>query len=133
MIYFIQKGSDTLKDRIKLVRKQNKLTQVEFGEQIGVKGNTITNYENGLRTPSDAVIFSICREFNINEDWLRYGTEPMKVPQTDKLSTYLAQISIGNDDFIKDLIEVYMELDQTSKEALKEIANRMAEKQNKRG
>ena len=133
MIYFIQKGSDTLKDRIKLVRKQNKLTQVEFGEKIGVKGNTITNYENGLRTPSDAVIFSICREFNINEDWLRYGTEPMKVPQTDKLSTYLAQISIGNDDFIKDLIEVYMELDQTSKEALKEIANRMAEKQNKRG
>ena len=133
MIYFIQKGSDTLKDRIKLVRKQNKLTQVEFGEKIGVKGNTITNYENGLRTPSDAVIFSICREFNINEDWLRYGTEPMKVPQADKLTTYLAQISMGNDDFIKDLIEVYMELDQTSKDALKEIANKMAEKQNDRG
>lgn len=133
MIYFIRKGSDALKDRIKLVRKQNKLTQVEFGEKIGVKGNTITNYENGLRTPSDAVIFSICREFNINEDWLRYGTEPMKVPQTDKLATYLAQISMGNDDFIKDLIEVYMELDQTSKDALKEIANKMAEKQNDRG
>lgn len=66
-----------MKDRIKIVRKNNKMTQVEFGNKIGVKGNTITGYETGLRTPSDAVIFSICREFNINENWLRYGTGEM--------------------------------------------------------
>ncbi len=121
-----------MKNRIKHIRKENKLTQVEFGEKIGVKGNTITNYENGLRNPTDAVILSICREFNINEDWLRYGKEPMNKPTEDKLSTYMAQITIGEDDFIKDLIEVYMELDQTSKDTLKIIANRMVDKKNKR-
>lgn len=118
-----------MKDRIKKIRKEYKLTQVEFGERIGVKGNTITNYENGLRNPTDAVILSICREFNINEDWLRNGIEPMKISRDGKLSSYMSEIVTGDDDFIRDLIEVYMELDKTSKDALKEIAKRMADKQ----
>lgn len=122
-----------MNERIRILRKSLDMTQEEFSSKIGLSRNFIAQIETGAKIPSDRTIKDICREFNINEDWLRYGTEPMKVPQTDKLSTYLAQISMGNDDFIKDLIEVYMELDQTSKEALKEIANRMAEKQNKRG
>lgn len=117
-----------MKNRIKEIRKKNKLTQVEFGEKISVKGNTITNYENGLRTPSDAVIFSICREFGINEEWLRNGVGNMEISPDIKLSSYLGEISDGDDDFIKDLIEVYMELDPDSKEALKLIARKMAEK-----
>lgn len=68
-----------MKDRIKLLRKELKLTQAEFGAKVGVKGNTIGNYEMGLRTPSEAVIFSICREFNVNEEWLRDGIDPMFV------------------------------------------------------
>ena len=117
-----------MKNRIREIRKKNKLTQVEFGEKISVKGNTITNYENGLRTPSDAVIFSICREFGISEEWLRYGTGNMEISPDIKLSTYLGEVSKGDDVFIKDLIEVYMELDQDSKKALKLIAEKMAEK-----
>ena len=46
-----------MKDRIKQVRKSKNLTQTAFGEIIGVKGNTVTNYETGLRTPTDAVIY----------------------------------------------------------------------------
>lgn len=116
-----------MKNRIKQIRRDNKLTQVEFGKRIGVKGNTITNYETGLRTPTDAVILSICREFGISEDWLRTGKEPMKVSPSGKLSAYLAEIAHGNDEFIQDLIKIYMELDDNSKEALKTIAYKMAE------
>ena len=65
--------SSALSGRIRMIRKSLGLTQTAFGEKIGVKGNTVTNYENGLRTPSDAVIFSICRECGINEEWLRSG------------------------------------------------------------
>ena len=56
----------------------------------------------------------------------------MKRPVEHKLPSYVSEIVTGDDDFIKDLIEVYMELDQTSKNALKEIAKRMADKRNKR-
>lgn len=121
-----------MKDRIKKIRKENKLTQVEFGKKIGVKGNTITGYETGLRNPTDAVILSICREFNINEEWLRTGKEPMKISPNGKLSAYASEIVHGNDEFIRDLIEVYMELDDKSKEALKTIADKMVKKRNGR-
>lgn len=122
-----------MKDRIKKIRKDKKLTQVEFGERIGVKGNTITNYENGLRNPTDAIILSICREFSVNENWLRTGTGDPYLQPDDKLSSYLADIITGDDYFIKDLISAYMELDDISKAALRKLADSMLNKIKDRG
>lgn len=48
-----------LDERIKEICKSENMTQAEYGAKMGVKGNSITNYESGMRTPSDAVIFSI--------------------------------------------------------------------------
>lgn len=62
-----------MQNRIKAVRKHENLTQTQFGERIGVKGNTVTGYENGIRTPSDAVIMAISKEFHVSEEWLRTG------------------------------------------------------------
>ena len=59
--------------RIKEVRKDQNMTQTEFGEKIGVKGNTITGYENGTRRPSDSVINYICLLFDVDQTWLRTG------------------------------------------------------------
>lgn len=61
----------------------------------------------------------ICREFCYNEEWIRNGTPPEK--PLDKLSTYLGQIDKGNDEFIKDLIVAYMELDPDSKKSIANI------------
>lgn len=122
-----------MKDRIKKIRKDKNLTQVEFGEKIGVKGNTVTNYENGLRNPTDAILHSICREFNVNEEWLRTGEGEPYIEPDDKLSVYIAKISGGSDEFIKDLIMAYMDLDETSKEALRELADGMIKAREERG
>lgn len=103
-----------MKDRIKQIRKANKLTQVEFGERIGVKGNTVTNYETGLRNPTDAVMLSICREFNVNEEWLRTGNGEMfnpKIPN-DEISNMLADVlKLENKDFRKRLLVALSKLD----------------------
>lgn len=125
-----------MKDRIKEIRKsfgEQGKSQDSFAKFLGISVSNLASYETGRRTPTDAVVQLICQKCNINEDWIRHGKGPMKIPYTDKLSTYMAQISKGNDDFIKDLIEVYMELDPTSKNALKELAKRMADKQKERG
>ncbi len=66
-----------MNERIKQVRKYYGLTQNEFGERIGVRGNTITGYENGLRSPSNAIIIAIAKEYNISESWLRTGEGEM--------------------------------------------------------
>lgn len=71
-----------MNSRIKLIRKELGITQAEFGNRIGVRQNTITSYETGIRTPSEAVILSICREFSVNEVWLREGVGPMFIERT---------------------------------------------------
>ena len=69
-----------MNERIKKLRNHLDLTQREFGSRIGIKGNTIANYELGRNEPIDAVISLICREYNVNETWLRTGTGEMFTP-----------------------------------------------------
>lgn len=66
-----------MKDRLKQLRKELGLTQQEFSDQIGIKRNTFSQYENGRNEPIDAVIKLICGKFNVNEDWLRTGEGEM--------------------------------------------------------
>ena len=71
-----------MNERIKEIRLYFGLTQVEFGRRIGVKQSAVTGYENGNRQPLDTVITSICREFGVNEEWLRTGEGPQFIEIT---------------------------------------------------
>ena len=66
--------------RLKKLRKTLDLTQQEFADRIGSKRNTVAKYETGANAPSAAVVSLICREFNVNEDWLRNGNCDMFLP-----------------------------------------------------
>lgn len=119
-------------NRIIEVRKDNDCNQEQFANKLNLSRNFISQVESGKKNFSDRTISDICREFSVNEEWLRTGKGEKYKAVEDKLETYLGQISRGNDDFIKDIIEIYMELDQASKDALKEISIRMAVKQKER-
>ena len=62
------------------MRRELDLTQQEFSDRIGVKRGAIANYEIGRNEPTDSVISLICREFNVNENWLRTGEGDMFLP-----------------------------------------------------
>lgn len=64
-------------NRIRELRKKLGMNQTEFGARIGLKQTSIAGYENGSRNPLDSIIISICREFNVNETWLRTGEGSM--------------------------------------------------------
>lgn len=66
-----------MKDRIRKIRKEAGLTQKQFGAILGVAQTTIAGYENGSREIPNSAIVSICREFLINDKWLRSGEGPM--------------------------------------------------------
>lgn len=72
-----------MNERLKKLRKALNLTQQEFADKIGIKRNSFANYETGRNTPMDAIIVSICREFNVSEEWLRNGVGDMFLP-TDR-------------------------------------------------
>lgn len=122
-----------MKDRIKKIRKEANLTQEKFAERLGLKRNTIATYETGKSEPMDNIVLSICREFGINENWLRDGTGEMYKERDGSFSELLSDLEDSDDDFIKSLITVYMGLDENSKQALRKIASEMAEKYKRQG
>lgn len=71
-----------MKNRIKQIRKHFNLNQEDFGKRIGAKQSTVTAYECGNRVPMDVTITSICREFGVNEEWLRTGKGEMFLPKS---------------------------------------------------
>lgn len=117
-----------MKDRIKKLRKELDLTQQAFADKIGMKQNTIAQYEMGRTTPSDAIIFSICREFDVNEDWLRTGEGEMFIEMTEqeKIMNFTGLLLKDKDsavaNAIQTLIITYEQLDDTSKATLEKIA-----------
>lgn len=122
-----------MKDRIRLLRKELGLNQTDFGERIGVKQAAIAGYESGIRTPLDAVVTSICREFDVNEDWLRNGTGEMfkkKLPE-DEVASYVEELleDDGNPFFeiIIGMMKAYHQMDETSRQAALEFFRRLKE------
>ena len=80
--------------RIAEVRKNENLTQEEFASRLGLSRNFVWMLEKGDRIPSDRTINDICREFGINESWLRYSTGDMKAETTQKqkLTRFFADV-----------------------------------------
>ncbi len=118
---------EELKDRIKKVRKYFRLTQCEFAKRLGTVQNTITGYETGRRNPSGSAQQLICKEFGINEVWLRTGEggdENMftKVSEDDRYSLNLGKLSITENEFIKNGVNL---LAETEPEKLKVIEDFM--------
>ena len=67
----------TFGERIKAVRKSSNLTQEAFAARLGIKQNSVAQIESDRRNASDQVVLSVCREFGVNETWLRTGVGEM--------------------------------------------------------
>lgn len=122
-----------MKDRLKKLRKALNLTQQKFADKLGVKQNTIAQYEMGRNDPSDAVIISICREFNVSEEWIRTGKGDMFIPMTrdEEIATFIGSIQADVDDtFKKRLISVLAKLDENEWDLLEKIAEDIVNSKN---
>lgn len=112
-------------ERIKKLRKALDLTQREFAERIGMKANTIATYEMGRAVPSDPAINNICKEFGVNEAWLRTGEGAMFAPApTSALDALAAERHLSHGDyvFIEKLLEMKPEKRQAALEFMLEFA-----------
>ena len=118
-----------MNERIKAVRNELKLTQQEFADKIKVKRNTVATYEMGRSIPSDSAIALICKEFSVNEEWLRTGNGEMFVPETkdDQISKMLADVLKCEDaDFKKRLIVALSKLDDNGWNSLENFIDSIA-------
>ena len=87
-----------MNERIKRLRSKLEMTQQEFADRLGIKRGTLANYEIGRNEPIDAVISLMCKEFHVNEIWLRTGEGGddnmfTKVSEEDRYSINLGKLS----------------------------------------
>lgn len=107
--------------RIKHLRKDVlKLSQKDFAIKLGLSENFVWMIEKGNRVPSDRTIADICRIFDVQEDWLRHGLEPMRSTKSreEEIAELVGSTLEGNSDFKKAVIKMICSRTDKELEAL---------------
>ncbi len=116
--------------RIAEVRKAVNLTQEKFAAQLGLSRNFLWMIEKGDRVPSDRTIADICREFNVNEDWLRTGEGEMFNPQDEKLAAFVGSlVADDSEPFKRRMVELLADLTPEEWKLLERMAERLTKKE----
>lgn len=108
-----------MNERIKELRKALNLTMEKFGERVGVTRSAMSNIENGNRNLTEQMLRSICREFSVNEEWLRTGEGEMFVISRNDYIEMVSR-SYGLDKIDEAIITAYMALDPQKRAIIKE-------------
>lgn len=106
--------------RLTQIRKSLNMTMGNFGERLGVTKAAISKLEKGERNLTEQMIKAICREFEINEEWLRTGKGEMKIPinPDDRYATNVGKLQRIDDETIIRWVNAIAE---TNPEVLKQI------------
>lgn len=116
--------------RLKEIRTFNNMSQEEFGKKIGIESRAhISALESGNRNITERIINDVCREFNINEEWLRTGKGEMRKQRTrnQELQAFANDVMEDVDEsFKKRFILALSKLNESDWETLKKIADELS-------
>lgn len=123
-----------MNERIKEVRKSLGLTQQEFADRIGVKRNTVATYEGGRNIPIDSVVSLICKEFNVNEEWLRTGEGKMfqDLSQGELAARVVGEALADDNKFIQSVFISLGKLTQTEWKVVEKFITSVEEEMKKK-
>lgn len=105
-----------MKNRFKQIRESYNLSQREFGERIGVSRDVISNIEYGRVAPKDLIVKQVCKEYNVNEEWLRTGngspylTEPAEMRRVNEAAALFQSLRPEFQDYALEQIRKLLEL-----------------------
>lgn len=117
-----------MKDRIKSIRNSNNMSQSDFAKRLSVSRSAICKMESGENSPSEQTINLICREFSINETWLRTGEGEMfkKRTRNQEIMAFANSVMEGLDEsFKKRLLLALSKLNESDWETLEKISNEL--------
>ena len=118
-------------ERVREVRKALNLTTEAFGSKVGVQRSAISKIERNNCSLTDQMTKAICREFNVNYDWLVYGDGEMfsNLPRTVLNDLCIAY---GCDEWDRNFVENYLESDPKVRAAIKECLQNLFKKNNEK-
>jgi transcriptional regulator with XRE-family HTH domain len=120
-----------MNNRISLIRKQKGYKQDAFAEKLGLTKNFISLVETGKREPSDRTVKDICREFGVNETWLKTGEGEMYLPENRERE--LARLTVdlfteSPDSFKNRFISLLAKMSDDEWELLEKMVDKLANK-----
>ena len=113
-----------MKDRIKAIRKSLKLSQTEFGKQIGVTIGVIRNLEDGVTQLRSPQFELFCKVYNVNPDWLLSGIGEMFLPHNDNTLSSLQKEYNLSDNAMK-LIHNFIQMNAAQQDELLHTLNQL--------
>lgn len=121
--------TNTIGDRIKVLRNELGLSMAAFGEKIKMTNSNISKMEKDLRVVTDRTIAIICTEFNVNEEWLRTGDGDMFVEETfdEVFANIIAEATLSGNEKIKELMIMASKLNDKQLKAIVNFLETMVE------
>lgn len=112
-----------LGERVKEIRKELKLSQGDFGKQLGVQNHVIYNLESGRnKTINETLLIFMCNQYGICKDWLFYGIGNKFIENSDSLLTQLKnKYNLSNLEY--KIFESYLNLDCEQRKAVEDFIN----------
>lgn len=114
---------ETINDRIASCIEKLGIKKTNFADRLNISQAFVSQLTKGTSLPSDRTIADICREFNVNEHWLRTGEGEMFIPvsQDEEFIQIMTDTETSNDDRIKKLISAYWKLPDEKKAVIWEL------------
>ena len=107
----------TINERIAQCIAETGLTKTAFAQKINLSQPHMSKITRGHSMPTDRTIADICREFNVDETWLRTGTgEMFREPRDVAADRLAAEYSL--DDLGCQILSAYLKLDENDRLAL---------------
>jgi transcriptional regulator with XRE-family HTH domain len=97
-----------VKDRISQIIKASNVSKAEFSRRLNVSQAFVSQLCSGAANPSDRTIADICRIFDIREEWLRHGLEPMRAPRSreEEIAELVGSTLRGSNEFKKSVVRM---------------------------
>lgn len=116
-----------MNERIKELRKTLGLSQEAFADKIGIKGSAVSHLESGRRNITNQNINAICREFGVNEEWLRTGSGDMfeEMSRAEKAAQIVGAALGSGDEFILNTFIALGQLSPNEWELIKKFVDKI--------
>lgn len=108
-------------EKVKAIRKSLSLTLEKFGEKLGVGKTAISKIEKGNVNLTNQMAKSICREFNVNYDWLMNGEGEMFSSSDEDIIQTIEHIMAGENEFHKNLMKSFASMSLEDLKALERV------------
>lgn len=117
------------KDRLAQVISESGCNKTKFAERLNISQAFLSQMCSGIRSPSDRTISDICKEFSVNEVWIRTGEgEPFQEEtRQEQIMRFATQTVKGSDEFRKAFVSMLAKMDADDWETLAKLFDKLAD------